>query len=99
MIKVGIKDLKNQLSKYMDQVKKGQLIIVTEYNKIIAEISRPGTNKSANVIDDYLENLAVENRIIMAKRNESYIDNIVCDSGTVEDWQSVYLSVRDDRSE
>ncbi len=38
MISAGIKDLKNRLSFYMRKVKRGEKIIVTEREKIIATI-------------------------------------------------------------
>ena len=38
MIQAGIKDLKNRLSDYLREVKKGQKILITERNKAIATI-------------------------------------------------------------
>ncbi len=38
MISAGIKDLKNKLSYYMREVKKGEKVMVTEREKIIATI-------------------------------------------------------------
>jgi prevent-host-death family protein len=39
MITVGVKDLKNQLSQYLQYVKHGEKIVITEHNRVIAEIS------------------------------------------------------------
>ena len=41
MIAVGIRDLKNQLSQYLKHVKMGERVLITEHNKVIAEISLP----------------------------------------------------------
>jgi antitoxin (DNA-binding transcriptional repressor) of toxin-antitoxin stability system len=40
MISAGIKNLKNNLSKYLYQVKKGEDILITERGKVIARIIR-----------------------------------------------------------
>ena len=40
MISAGIKELKNNLSRYLSQVKKGEDILVTERGKPIARIIR-----------------------------------------------------------
>ena len=38
MIEAGIKDLKNRLSDYLRQVKRGEKILITERKKIVASI-------------------------------------------------------------
>ncbi len=38
MIAVGIKDLKNRLSYYLRMIKKGEKIVITEREKVIATI-------------------------------------------------------------
>jgi antitoxin (DNA-binding transcriptional repressor) of toxin-antitoxin stability system len=38
---VGIKNLKNSLSKYLDMVREGEIIYVTDRGDIIAEIHKP----------------------------------------------------------
>jgi antitoxin (DNA-binding transcriptional repressor) of toxin-antitoxin stability system len=40
MISAGIKDLKNNLSRYLSRVKKGQDVLITERGKAIARIIR-----------------------------------------------------------
>lgn len=39
MIEAGVKDLKNRLSYYLREVKKGEKILVTEREKVIATIT------------------------------------------------------------
>ena len=46
MITVGVRDLKNQLSQYLQYVKRGEKIIITEHNRVIAEISSPSNEVS-----------------------------------------------------
>lgn len=38
---VGIKNLKNNLSKYLDMVREGEIVYVTDRDDIIAEIHKP----------------------------------------------------------
>jgi len=38
MISVGIKELKNNLSRYLSRVKKGEDILITERGKVVARI-------------------------------------------------------------
>ena len=40
MISAGIKELKNNLSRYLSQVKNGENILITERGKVIARIIR-----------------------------------------------------------
>ncbi len=40
MISAGVKELKNNLSRYLSQVKKGEDILITERGKAIARIIR-----------------------------------------------------------
>ena len=47
MVSVGVRTLKDQLSQYLDLVKGGEKIVVTQYNHPIAEITIP----SKEVID------------------------------------------------
>jgi prevent-host-death family protein len=97
MLMVGVRDLKNQLSQYLQYVKNGEKVIVTEHNKIIAEISVPAGNKEGDIVfvERELEELSKEGEIILAKRNESYAklpeikENI--------DWEKIYNETRTDR--
>jgi prevent-host-death family protein len=43
MISAGIKELKNNLSRYLSQVKKGEDVLVTERGTVIARIVREDT--------------------------------------------------------
>jgi len=45
MISAGIKDLKNNLSRYLPRVKKGEDVLITERGKTIARIMREQPKK------------------------------------------------------
>jgi antitoxin (DNA-binding transcriptional repressor) of toxin-antitoxin stability system len=48
MISVGVRTLKDQLSQYLDLVKSGEKIVVTQYNRPIAEITIPSKEITDN---------------------------------------------------
>ena len=41
---VGIKDLKNNLSAYLREVRRGEHILVTDRNEVVAELHEPGAS-------------------------------------------------------
>lgn len=67
MIQVGIKELKNGLSRYLALVKQGDELIVTERGKPVARIIREGD--SANPIRNQLNGLAHEGLITMPSKS------------------------------
>ncbi len=94
MISVGIKDLKNQLSRYLQYVKRGERVLVTEHNRVIAEISMPREGEAFGV-EEQLEQLAVSGKLKKAARNRS-ATAVTPDSGPV-DWIGTYRENRDAR--
>jgi antitoxin (DNA-binding transcriptional repressor) of toxin-antitoxin stability system len=97
MLMVGVRDLKNQLSQYLQYVKNGEKVVVTEHDKIIAEITVPQRNNGEGIslIEEKLEQLSKDGEIILAKRNKSRV-KIPTTSENV-DWETVYNEVRADR--
>lgn len=71
MIAVGVRDLKNQLSQYLQQVKLGEKVLITEHNKVIAEITLPKNDIGTSKIEDQLQLLSVSGKLLRAKRNRS----------------------------
>jgi len=53
--KVGIRELKNHLSKYVRQVAAGDVVLVTDRGKVVAELSPPGTTSRPDVHPGLLE--------------------------------------------
>ena len=94
MIAVGVRDLKNQLSQYLQYVKHGEKVFITEHNRIIAEISLPQGDISNNDIETELEKLTASGKLIKAKRNESI--SLSVETPIKVDWISVYQENRAD---
>ena len=95
MKKVGIRDLKNQLSQYLLYVKEGEPVYITEHNKIIAEINTPKKMKNQNSIEEKIKQLSREGEVIPAKSNNSGLELPKINEKL--DWESVYNEIRADR--
>jgi prevent-host-death family protein len=95
MITVGIKELKNQLSKYLQYVKEGEKVIITEHNKIIAEISVPEKKEELNFLSKKLQQLKNDGKMILSKRNESYAK--MPEYNDKIEWKSIYNETRKER--
>lgn len=93
MIAVGVRDLKNQLSKYLQYVKHGEKVVITEHNRVIAEISSPSKEVSNTDVEIELEKLTAAGKLIKAKRTNSIQLKTETTSGI--DWISVYKENRE----
>jgi prevent-host-death family protein len=94
MISVGVRDLKNQLSQYLQYVKRGERVLITEHNKVIAEISLPKESNTTPDVEELLEAMAISGKLQKAKRNRSVAASTANPSSL--DWVSVY---RENRNE
>ena len=63
----GIRQLKNDLSHYVRQVKKGKRIAITEHGRVVAELVPPGSTKTATRRTRYDE-LIEKGLILPAKK-------------------------------
>ncbi|MGV3665861.1 MAG: type II toxin-antitoxin system Phd/YefM family antitoxin [Leptospira bouyouniensis] len=99
MKSVGIKDLKNNLSNYLDFVRNGETIIVMDRNTPIAELKK--LSKSQNLTQAFIEESIANNSLIPAKKrsiinvpkslrlNEKHKDAIS------KSWKKAYLEDRE----
>ncbi len=97
MISVGVRDLKNQLSQYLQYVKSGERVIITEHNRIIAELSLPREETTTVSIEEELERLSSMGKVILAARNGSVTK--LPKTTTDLDWKEIYSATREDRFE
>jgi antitoxin (DNA-binding transcriptional repressor) of toxin-antitoxin stability system len=96
MVSVGVRDLKDQLSLYLQFVKNGESVVVTEHDQVIAEISTPHYPHKTK-IETELHRLSREGIIILAKQNKSCVplpETAV--PGEKIDWFKIYDDVRED---
>lgn len=99
MKSVGIKELKNHLSSYLDSVKNGETIIILDRNHPIAEIKQ--LQKSKNLTEQYLKESVKKNSIIPAKKHiELKIPKSLSLTRKIRDnisltWKTLYDEERD----
>ncbi len=102
MKSVGVKVLKNNLSRYLRMVKEGETILITERDEVIAEMHEP-TVKSATPASQweaYLNRLEREGSLRKATRKVSKVRSLVAGKPKWPedlDWKSIYEDVKSDR--
>lgn len=47
MIAVGIREMKNRLSEYIRRVRDGEVILVTDRGRVVAQLTKPGIDVTA----------------------------------------------------
>src|SRR5688572_21395113 len=76
---VGIKNLKNNLSKYLDMVREGEIVYVTDREDIIAEIHRPvsAPTQMLSRWEAFLNEEERKGSLVRAKREISTLTDIL----------------------
>jgi prevent-host-death family protein len=70
MITVGIRNLRNSLSRYLDLVKHGEKVIITDHNRIVAEMIPPQAEQiESKMLQKYMEEQIETGSIIQATNN------------------------------
>lgn len=67
MVTAGIKELKNQLSRYIGLVKKGNDVLVAERGRVIARIAKEDSSSSS--LRRALQPLVLKGQVIMPVRD------------------------------
>jgi len=61
---VAVKELKNRLSAYLREVGTGEVVLVTDRGKVIAELRRPTRDVRLGSVDDALERLHAQGLLV-----------------------------------
>ena len=72
---VGVKALKNNLSRYLDLVKQGEVVLVTDRDEVVAEIrlpSEPQVTRASPWVA-FLESQARRGAVRLARRKRSRV--------------------------
>jgi antitoxin (DNA-binding transcriptional repressor) of toxin-antitoxin stability system len=93
VIAVGIRELKATLSRRLADVKRGEVILVTDRGRVVAELRPPGT-AADEPMDDWeraMRRLAAEGRVTLAKKRNDDPSiyrptGINLPEGTVDRW-------------
>ena len=100
MISVGIRELKSHLSQYIELVKNGENVLITEHNRVVAELKFPGKENSNNKIQMILDKLTSEGKLIPAKRKSTIINKLIKTETKGKkqiDWWAIYQESKEDR--
>jgi prevent-host-death family protein len=65
---VGVKELKNQLTRYLNRTKKGEEVLITERGKPIAVIRPAKGNLPPMSLEAKLTKLAEEDKIVLPRK-------------------------------
>jgi antitoxin (DNA-binding transcriptional repressor) of toxin-antitoxin stability system len=63
---VGIRELKDRLSRYLDEVRHGEVLLVTDRGRVVAEIRQPGAEATLSLFDRRLANAVSEGAVSSA---------------------------------
>jgi antitoxin (DNA-binding transcriptional repressor) of toxin-antitoxin stability system len=75
--------------------KDGERVVVTEHNKIIAEIIEPEQQEADAEIEQKLLQLSREGEVILAKRNKSLAKKPVLTAAERSiDWETIYNEIQ-----
>jgi antitoxin (DNA-binding transcriptional repressor) of toxin-antitoxin stability system len=61
---VAIKELKNRLSSYLREVKNGEVVLVTDRGRVVAELRLPSAGATVSAHDQALERLCAEGALV-----------------------------------
>lgn len=99
MRSVGIKALKAHLSRYIDLVRKGEVVLVTDRDEVVAEIRLPSQPVPSKVSrwDLALQEEARRGSVILAKRKKSLLTGPPEPDPSPVDLQRILDELREDR--
>ncbi|HLK11180.1 MAG TPA: type II toxin-antitoxin system prevent-host-death family antitoxin [Candidatus Binatia bacterium] len=71
---VAVKELKNRLSAFLRDVARGEVVLVTDRGRVVAELRRPSSERLVGPVEQALERLHVEGALVpgLPQRAEAY---------------------------
>ena len=97
MIRVGVRELKNRLSRYLKLVRQGEVIVVTDRQEVIAEIRQRTTDEDSSDFDRYVDELELSGELSKAINPSASAMEIVAKSASqprVEGWREASDATR-----
>lgn len=69
-----MKELKNRLSAFLRDVARGEVVLVTDRGRVVAELRRPSSERLVGPVEQALERLHVEGALVpgLPQRAEAY---------------------------
>lgn len=100
---IGIKVFRDNLSKYLNLVKDGEILYVKEKNAIIAEIRKPAFSENERVtkLESFLKQEEAKGSVIRAENSSLDLSSLMrkrkAKSPIIFDWKKNYRESRKDR--
>ncbi len=99
MITVGIRNLKNSLSQYLKMVKGGERIVITDHNRIVAEIiPASATDEKVRLLEDYIAEKIQTGKLTPATKKTTLNRERTTEGPVDQDEiEKIYEQTRNDR--
>jgi antitoxin (DNA-binding transcriptional repressor) of toxin-antitoxin stability system len=100
MIRVGVRELRNKLSRYLRLVREGQTVLVTDRDRVVAEIRQREAAGGTDSLRRYLEVGGMSGTIRPAAHTRSRIRTLLSARGAAHrsaEWKAAYEESRADR--
>jgi antitoxin (DNA-binding transcriptional repressor) of toxin-antitoxin stability system len=95
MYAVGIKVLKNQLSEYVRLVANGETVLVTDRDRVVAELVPPRAERSPILADALLADAVRQGWL----RPPVFVSSLIPGRGPVAPWSRIEQELKDDRED
>jgi antitoxin (DNA-binding transcriptional repressor) of toxin-antitoxin stability system len=66
--RVGIRDLRDHLSRWVERVKGGDEVVVTDHGRPVARLTLPGEAVEARTLEEHLQRLEEEGLVVLPTR-------------------------------
>ena len=98
MVTVGIRNLKNSLSQYINLVKSGEKVVITDHNKIVAElVPFPAVSPASGLLMEYLDEQVLEGSIIKSVKRTKICKRNGKNKYDESALKKIYTDTRDER--
>jgi len=97
---VGIREIKDKLSKYLGFVREGETVLVTDRGKVVAQLAPPPAYAPATHTDDEaLSRLAAAGKVRLARRSVPSPGEGAVAGAEGRDYRTALDQARSERSE
>lgn len=98
MVTVGIRNLKNSLSQYINLAKSGEKVVITDHNKIVAElVPSPGASSASGLLREYLEEQVLKGSIVKSVKRTKIHKRKEKNKYDESALKRIYTDTRDER--
>ena len=95
---VGIRNLKNSLSQYINMVKSGEKILITDHNRIVAEIiPSTGEKIQSDLLEKYLTEQAEKGSLLLAYGKLKIVKKKIKKKYNTKKISDIYVETRSER--